>query len=93
MPERPPTQIRYPWRSVIRSVAIATIALLPVLPEIAKVAGVETVPLVASTLGIVAVLQRIITIPEVDKWLTSTLNAGASKRQEEIGGGEEENAK
>ena len=92
MPERPPTQIRYPWRSVIRSVAIATIALLPVLPEIAKLAGVETVPLVVSTLGIVAVLQRIITIPEVDKWLTSTLNAGARKRQEEIGGGEE-NAK
>lgn len=90
MPERPPTQIRYPWRSVIRSVAIATIALLPVLPEIAKVAGVETVPLVASTLGIVAVLQRIITIPEVDKWLTSTLNAGARKRQEKE---EEANAK
>lgn len=82
MPERPPTQIRYPWRSVIRSVAVTTIALLPVLPEIARVAGVETVPLVASTLGIVAVLQRIITIPEVDKWLTSTLNVGARKRQE-----------
>lgn len=82
MPERPPTQIRYPWRSVIRSVAVTTIALLSVLPEIAKVAGIETVPLVASTLGIVAVLQRIITIPEVDKWLTSTLNAGARKRQE-----------
>ena len=82
MAERSPTQIRYPWRSVIRSVAVTTIALLPVLPEIAKVAGIETVPLVASTLGIVAVLQRIITIPEVDKWLTSTLNAGARKRQE-----------
>ena len=92
MPERPPTQIRYPWRSVVRSVAVATIALLPVLPEIAKAAGVETVPLVASTLGIVAVLQRIITIPEVDKWLTTTINMGARKRQEEIGGGEE-NAK
>ena len=90
MPERPPTQIRYPWRSVIRSVAVATIALLPVLPEIAKVAGVETVPLVASTLGIVAALQRIITIPEVDKWLTTTLNAGARKRQEKE---EEANAK
>lgn len=82
MAERPPTQIRYPWRSVIRSVTVTAIALLPVLPEIAKVAGVETVPLVASTLGIVAVLQRIITIPEVDKWLTSTLNVGARKRQE-----------
>lgn len=90
MPECPPTQIRYPWRSVIRSVAVTTIALLPVLPEIAKVAGVETVPLVASTLGIVAVLQRIITIPEVDKWLTTTLNVGARKRQEE---GEDVNAK
>lgn len=90
MPERPPTQIRYPWRSVLRSVAVATVALLPVLPEIAKVAGVETVPLVASTLGIVAVLQRVITIPEVDKWLTTTLNAGARKRQEE---GEDVNAK
>ena len=91
MPERPPTQIRYPWRSVLRSVAVATIALLPVLPEIAKVAGVETVPLMASTLGIVAVLQRIITIPEVDRWLTTTLNAGARKRQEEEG--EDVNAK
>lgn len=90
MPERPPTQIRYPWRSVLRSVAVATVALLPVLPEIAKVAGVETVPLVASTLGIMAVLQRIITIPEVDRWLTTTLNAGARKRQEE---GEDVNAK
>lgn len=90
MPERPPTQIRYPWRSVLRSVAVATVALLPVLPEIAKVAGVEAVPLVASTLGIVAVLQRIITIPEVDRWLTTTLNAGARKRQEE---GEDVNAK
>lgn len=87
MPERPPTQIRYPWRSVLRSVAVATVALLPVLPEIAKVAGVETVPLVASTLGIVAVLQRIITIPEVDTWLTTTLNAGARKREEEEGEG------
>lgn len=91
MPERPPTQIRYPWRSVIRSVAVATIALLPVLPEIAKAAGVETVPLVASTLGIVAVLQRIITIPEVDRWLTTTINMGARKRQEEEG--EDVNAK
>lgn len=90
MPERPPTQIRYPWRSVLRSVAVATVALLPVLPEIVKVAGVETVPLVASTLGIVTVLQRIITIPEVDRWLTTTLNAGARKRQEE---GEDVNAK
>ena len=85
MPERPPTQIRYPWRSVLRSVAVATVALLPVLPEIAKVAGVETVPLVASTLGIVAVLQRIITIPEVDRWMTTTLNAGGRKREEEGG--------
>lgn len=90
MPERLPTQIRYPWRSVLRSVAVATVALLPLLPEIAKVTGVETVPLVASTLGIVAVLQRIITIPEVDKWLTTKLNAGARKRQEE---GEDVNAK
>lgn len=90
MSERPPTQIRYPWRSVIRSVAVATIALLPVLPEIAKAAGVETVPLVASTLGIVAVLQRIITIPEVDRWLTTTINMGARKRQEEIGEGNAE---
>ena len=91
MPERPPTQIRYPWRSVLRSVAVAAVALLPVLPEIAKVSGVETVPLVASTLGIVAVLQRIITIPEVDRWLTTTLNVGARKRQEEEG--EDVNAK
>lgn len=90
MPERLPTQIRYPWRSVIRSVAVATIALLPVLPEIAKASGVETVPLVASTLGIVAVLQRIITIPEVDRWLTTTINMGARKRQEEIGEGNAE---
>ncbi|MDK8887591.1 hypothetical protein QP992_00340 [Corynebacterium ulcerans] len=44
---------------------------MPLLPEIADAADIETVPAVVSFLTIAAAVQRIITLPSVDRWLTS----------------------
>lgn len=77
-----PTQVRYPWRSTIRGVLVAAIALLPALPEIAHAVNIETVPTVAAVLGLTAALQRVIAIPEVDTWLATYLKLGAQNRKE-----------
>lgn len=42
---------------------------MPILPEIARAANIHTVPAVVVILSIAAALQRIIAIPQVDRWL------------------------
>lgn len=44
-------------------------ALVPLLPEISRAAGIDTIPVVASVLTVVAALTRIFAIPEVDAWM------------------------
>lgn len=75
-----PTQIAHPWRATLRTLATAALALLPLLPEIARAADVDTVPAVASTLTIAAAVQRVITLPSVDAWLTKYLNFGSQPK-------------
>lgn len=75
-----PTQVQRPWRSTVRAVIVAGIALIPLLPEIADALNVETVPLVAATLTIAAAVQRVITLPAVDHWLAKYVGLGAQKR-------------
>ena len=64
-----PTQVNHPWRATARTAAVATIGLLPLLPDIAHAADIETVPAVASTLLVVAALQRVLALPQVEAWL------------------------
>lgn len=68
-PRRESSQVTYPWRATLRTVIVAAIGLLPLLPEIAKAAHVETVPVVVATLTITAAIQRVLAVPGVDKWL------------------------
>lgn len=79
-PPARPTQVSFPWRATVRSVAVAGLALIPLLHDIARAAHIDTIPAVASTLVIVAAVQRVITIPSVDDWLTRYLGAGAQTR-------------
>lgn len=76
----PPTQVTHPWRATARSVLTAAIALIPLLPDIARAAGVDTVPTVASVLVVVAAIQRVITIPAVNAWLTTYTHLGAEPK-------------
>nr|DAD68075.1 MAG TPA: hypothetical protein [Siphoviridae sp. ctRlz6] len=48
---------------------------MPLLPEIAKAAGIETLPAVVSTLAVVAAIQRITAIPQIDKQINQWLGA------------------
>ncbi len=48
---------------------VSAIAILPILPDIARAANVNTVPAVIGFLAFAAALQRIIAIPQVDRWL------------------------
>lgn len=77
-----PTQVRRPWRSTVRAVVVAVVALLPLLPDIAEALGIETVPVVASILAIVAAVQRVLALPAVDHWLSRYVGLGAQERQE-----------
>lgn len=66
---QPPTQVKRPWRSVLRTVIVAALALLPTLPDVAEAAGLSEIPSVVTMLGVAAAVQRVLTIPAVDKWL------------------------
>lgn len=76
----PPTQVTHPWRATARATLTAAVALLPLLPEIARAAGVDTIPAIASVLAVVAAIQRVITLPAVNAWLTTYTNLGAEPK-------------
>lgn len=65
------TQVQEPRRATIRTVVVAILALIPILPEIARAAGVENIPLVAAFLGFIAAVQRVLVLESVEKWLNT----------------------
>ena len=65
----PPSQVRYPWRAVLRTVATAILALLPLLPQIADAADIDEIPAVAQFLAMTIVVQRVLSLPGVELWL------------------------
>ena len=81
-PQGAPTQVRLPWRATVRTVAVALVALLPLFPEIAQSAEIDTVPAIASVLAVAAAVQRVISLPAVDRILGRYLGAGARSIQE-----------
>lgn len=76
----PPTQVQHPWKTVLRTTLTAAVALLPLLPEIARAAEIDTIPTVASVLAVVAAVQRVITLPSVNAWLTAYTHMGAEPK-------------
>lgn len=81
--KEPPTQVQHPWRSTARATLTAALALIPLLPEIARAAGIDTIPAVASVLTVVAAIQRVITLPAVDSWMTQYLHLGAKPKDKD----------
>ena len=65
----PPSQVRHPWRAVLRTVVTATLALLPLLPQIADTANIDEIPAVAQFLAMTIVVQRVLSLPGVEMWL------------------------
>lgn len=64
-----PTVVRHPWRATLRTVLVAAVGLLPVIPDIARATDIEAVPVVAAVLVAVATIQRVLAVPSVEHWL------------------------
>lgn len=73
-----PAQVRYPWRATLRTVLVAAIALLPVLPDIARAADIETLPIVVVFLSVAAAIQRVLSTPSVEAWLRNYTHLSAT---------------
>ncbi|MGC3903932.1 hypothetical protein ACYB2S_07350 [Corynebacterium variabile] len=63
---QPPT--RSQWRDTLRTIVVAGVALLPILPELARASGVETVPVVVGVLAVAAAVQRVLAVPAFRTW-------------------------
>ncbi|MEV0805719.1 hypothetical protein [Micromonospora sp. NPDC050200] len=64
-----PTQVRYPWRATVRTVAAAAVGALSLLPVAAATAGVDTVPAVAQAIVVAGAITRVLALPGVDTWM------------------------
>lgn len=65
-----PSQVAYPWRATLRTGVTAALALLPLLPQIADAANIDEIPAVAQVLATTLVIQRVLTLPAVEAWLS-----------------------
>lgn len=87
-----PSQVRWPWRATLRTALPLVVAAGVVLPVAWQIVSDEMTPWLPAdvlaaigwVLGFLAALAtagtRIMAIPQVDAWLTATLNWGAAPR-------------
>ncbi|MGW3608926.1 hypothetical protein ACWD6N_03405 [Micromonospora sp. NPDC005163] len=61
-----PTQARYPWRAVLRTIVAYIPPVAIMLPEAAKAAGVERVAWVAAILAVAGAITRVLAVPSVN---------------------------
>lgn len=67
--ERTPTQVNQPRRATARTVIAAIVGLIPVLPDVIRAYGLDSIPVIAAALTIIAATARVLTLPQVEKWL------------------------
>lgn len=77
----PPTQVQYPGRAVVRTIAQAAVGLLLVIPFVVAELGLSTaIPWVAGALVASGLTARLMAIPQVNAWLTHWIGPlGAEK--------------
>lgn len=68
-----PSQVQHPWRAVLRTALTALLALLPMLPQIAATADIDEIPAVAQFLAVTIAVQRVLSLPAVERWLKAYL--------------------
>jgi hypothetical protein len=65
-----PTQVRRPWRTLVRSVFQAVVGFAAIVPLLVEAAGIDdTLPLVAAGITVSAAITRIMALPGVEAWL------------------------
>lgn len=66
-----PTQVRRPWRSTLRTVFQALVALAVMAPILVEATGLEaeSIPWLAGVLAVAAGLTRVMALPQVEDFL------------------------
>lgn len=80
-----PTQVRRPWRTTVRSIFQALVALAVMAPLLVQTAGLDPakVPYLAGFLVVCAAITRLMALPQVEAFLrrfAPFLAAGATSR-------------
>lgn len=69
-PNTAPTQVKQPWRTVVRTVFQAIVTLAGVWGLVVSAAGWDSAaPIVAATVGFAAGITRVMAIPAVNTWI------------------------
>lgn len=68
-----PTQMRRPWRSTVRTVFQALIALAVVWPVVIQALGLPDWAWIAGSLAVAAAITRLMALPGVETWLRQFL--------------------
>lgn len=64
------TQVRRPWRAVVRTAFQLVVALAALLPFVVEAAEIpSTVPAVAAVLVVAGAITRVMALPQVDAFL------------------------
>ena len=74
-----PTQVKYPWRTVARSVFQGLVAFAALLPLILSVAGVPAVGWVAAVVTVAGAITRVMATPAVETFLETYVPFLAAK--------------
>lgn len=66
-----PTQVRRPWRTTVRSVFQALVALAVMAPVLVQAAGLDPagIPWLAGVLAVAAAVTRVMALPQVEVFL------------------------
>lgn len=74
-----PTQLVYPRKATMRTIVQVVLGLVVAMPLLVKEIGLDsTWPIVATVLGISAVIARVMAIPAVNIVLAKYLGLGAA---------------
>ena len=70
-----PTQVRRPWRTTVRTVAQALLALAVMAPVLVAATGLHTaqLPWLAGVLAVAAGVTRVMALPQVEDFLRAYL--------------------
>ena len=65
-----PTQVRRPWRTVVRSIFQGVVGFAAIVPLLVVAAGIDsTLPLVAAGIAVSGGITRVMALPGVEAWL------------------------
>lgn len=84
VPVLPPTQVRRPWRSTIRTAFQALVAFCVLFPLLVQEAHLdpENFPWVAVPLAVAAAVARIMALPQVEAFLDRFIPFLAAEKKE-----------